>query len=426
MASIRKYATLPDIDQAPDVYETPDLADDVSTIQATTARSPSPSSSSGSTSAIDRQPLEPTSARTRFRPTRVSATQADFSDRVAGERRSYVTSHRRRRKYDDDGSELGSGSDAEDESLERRIARLRREIEEVRALAQEQKAAKSSDSDEDEDEDEDEEDEEDEDSDAEGPLATITQLSSTLDAVYAARRDRPTGAEAAFNHTYAKLSKPSALPSPTPAAPPAPAAPATLSPQLTQALAKAAAFDARLTFLESALGLSGTSMPDSSATKPIVPTLDALDRAIHALASNPAALDAAAAKTRALVKEAEKLRAPAAGAAGDEFGHGERAAKVGALYAQLGTLDALAPTLPLVLERLRTLRALHSTAAGAGTALDEVTRQQEDLGAEVKLWREALEGLEKQMGEGKGVLKENVASVGGWVREIEARVQKMS
>jgi nuclear migration protein JNM1 len=51
---------------------------------------------------------------------------------VSGKRKSYRASSRRRKKGEDDAEELGDFSDEEDESLERKLARLRREIEEVR------------------------------------------------------------------------------------------------------------------------------------------------------------------------------------------------------------------------------------------------------------------------------------------------------
>lgn len=37
MAAIRKYAGLDDIDLAPDIYETPELVDDTSTLQVHTS-----------------------------------------------------------------------------------------------------------------------------------------------------------------------------------------------------------------------------------------------------------------------------------------------------------------------------------------------------------------------------------------------------
>ncbi len=94
---------------------------------------------------ISHQRLHPSQARNYFSPARVDAQDVDFSDRISSKRRSYKTSSRRRRRRRPDGSgegeeeELGDFSDEDDddgeaeEGLKRKIARLRREVEEVKA-----------------------------------------------------------------------------------------------------------------------------------------------------------------------------------------------------------------------------------------------------------------------------------------------------
>src|SRR5262245_39623011 len=69
-ASKPKYDSLPGIDTAPDVYETPELAEDVSTIQASTAVSESSDNDSDSeagadSSAVRHQRLQTDQARNR-------------------------------------------------------------------------------------------------------------------------------------------------------------------------------------------------------------------------------------------------------------------------------------------------------------------------------------------------------------------------
>ena len=118
---------------------------------------------------ISRRHLQPNQARSFFSPARVDANGVDFSDRISGKRRSYRTSSRRRRRRrprpqldkdhddqevghrqdiiedDDDDDDNDNDDDYEEESLQRRMARLRRELEEVREEVKRRRAGKGDD-----------------------------------------------------------------------------------------------------------------------------------------------------------------------------------------------------------------------------------------------------------------------------------------
>ena len=89
------------------------------------------------------------------------------------------------------------------------------------------------------------------------------------------------------------------------------------------------------------------------------------------------------------------------------------------------TVENLAPLLPLVLERMKGLRQVHAGAAEARSELDEIRKGQARCEGEVKKWKEVLEMVEGKMAEGEGAMKENVETIEGWVRELEARMDKM-
>ncbi|KAH8151332.1 uncharacterized protein LAJ45_04534 [Morchella importuna] len=230
----------------------------------------------------------------------------------------------------------------------------------------------------------------------------------------------------------------------------------------THALAKAADFDTRLTVLEKCIGMPTSALSDPSRTLPtssIIPTLDELSRQMSVLtSSSTSSLDAASRRVRQLTQEAEKLaearkaakaaadaRAAedaavagedvvAAVGAGDGVGGGvvggvggaggaggERDAKINALYGALPTIEGMGPLLPAVLDRLRSLRAIHADAGRAVEALARVERRQEEMAAEVGRWREALERVEGVVGESRVAVGANMKEVEGWVRELEAR-----
>ena len=207
--------------------------------------------------------------------------------------------------------------------------------------------------------------------------------------------------------------------------------------QETHTLSKIADFDTRLLLLEKLLGAPNTTLPPSPTTPAhahaIIPTLNELARKISILTnSTPSSLEAASRRIKVLVKEAEELaraRKAAAEAAVDApiepLEDEQMVSKINALYGVLPTIEGLAPLLPGVLDRLRSLRRVHADAARAGAALEEVERRQEECEVEIRKWEETLERVEGAVVEGRGTVEENVGKVEGWVRELEGRMERL-
>ncbi|KAI9795390.1 MAG: hypothetical protein M1835_005905 [Candelina submexicana] len=436
MAQSRKYAALPDLDSAPDTYETPELIDDNSTIPGSTIPRPSsPTSTRDSddeeTSDIDRQRLHPDQARTQFSPAQVDTRDVDFSDRVNSKRKSYRASTRRRCRAANGVEELGDFSDEEDESLERKLARLRKEVQEVKEEFERKKV-----------DTEKVVDTEDDTLDVEG----VGALSEVLDQIRASRGSSGPRAEAELARKLEKGSRPFPR-NITSQAPNGSATSHLSSKQQDHALAKAAEFDTRLVLLEKALGVNTSST--RIGLKPILPTLEQLSNQITALSdSSASSLDATSRKVRQLTQEAERLESSrkAAKAAQDalkETPHSDQAvpdgeatpeqdtidseqvAKINALYGTLDTIESLLPILPSVLDRLRSLRLIHADAATASEDLNAVEQRQEEMAGEIKRWREGLERVESAMKEGEEVMGNNMKVVEGWVRDLEGRMKKL-
>ena len=100
--------------------------------------------------------------------------------------------------------------------------------------------------------------------------------------------------------------------------------------------------------------------------------------------------------------------------------------KINALYGTLPSLDKLTPVLPLVLDRLRTLRLVHTSAWQADTVLSSLETRQTQQAAEIQNWAEKLSELERDVKEAEDRTVGKVQEVGGWVREIEERVQRLA
>ncbi|KAL4933856.1 dynactin subunit 2 [Aspergillus undulatus] len=472
MAFNKKYAGLPDLDLAPDIYETPDLTDEASTVQTGTVRTAS-NADPASDSDIDQDPVNADEARAHFLGATVDARHVNFSDSIATKRKSYRSKSKQRRKHN-----LPDGEDSEEESesLGRKLARLQREVEELK----DEMASQKPDAESGEAPDE-----------AKGDLDDgVEKISRALDSLYASSRgaSQPHSAAALISQKLATT--PSTQASETSTAQPQPAASSKETETTDSAagvLAHAAAFDARLALIESAMGISTSSNPfisEGSSEPPLQPVLPALDNLTSRLSTLmtllvgpsplPAApttsapaisastatstattphLEALSARVRKLTADADALAsarkraidsskaaqssrlarttsdlASPGGTVDPETSAAQRdeqATKIQALYATLPTIQSLHPILPSVLERLRSLRAIHAGAAQASESLDELEKRQADMAGEIEQWREGLKVVEEKMGQGEAALKSNIELVEPWVRDLEKRMERL-
>jgi nuclear migration protein JNM1 len=357
-------------------------------------------------------------ARSRFSPATIDISGADFSDRVDGKRRSYKASSRRQRILQDGTEELGDLSDDDDaESLERKIARLKREVEETKDEYAKRKGAATGDD------------------DASPGDMRLESLSQTLDDL-----SRRSGI------TSFKKTDPTTSGADEPTAESLEAGPTytiTYAPtyEQTHALAKAADFDRRLLILERSLGISSSFMSEAGEgglPRAILPTLDSLEKQVSALSqASTANLDTISRRVRALATEQDKLNESRekAKALREELGKhagsppadtSEQEAKINALYAILPTIENLTPILPPLLDRLRSLRAIHADAATASQTLDQIEKQQAEIAGEIKLWKDGIEKLESTVSNGDKVMKTNVEVMEGWVKDLEQRLEKLT
>lgn len=103
----------------------------------------------------------------------------------------------------------------------------------------------------------------------------------------------------------------------------------------------------------------------------------------------------------------------------------DQASQITSLYHLLPTIESFSPLLPLVLDRLRALRDVHTGAADVKGELEDVRSAQERLAQEIERWRAVLEGVEQKCEEGEEAMKQNLEAVGGWVRGLEGKVEKL-
>jgi nuclear migration protein JNM1 len=413
-----KYDNLPGIDTAPDIYETPDLAEDVSTIQASTVVSESDGEEDGG---LNHQRFQTDQARSRFQPSRVDAQGVDFSDSIAAQRRSYRTATQARRRR---GELLGDDSDEEKESFGAKLLRVKKELQELEAEYEKRLATGDTSKIEERD-----------------PKEYLEHIANKVDAIYAKRRGGARGPEAHLDRTIQKFKdyKPFE-PSPklTKALATQPPLPGTQIQrnQLDYVLNQAADFDKRITQMENSLGLNGNTMPELSdrPSLPVFATLQTLEQTLGVLGdASTSNLEGAIQHIKKLTADAEQLKATRADAAhsnsaptdSNAIAYPDQEAKINALYGTLPSIDKLSPILPLVLERLRTLRLVHTSAYQADEVLSALESRQARQEEEIQKWERQLVIVEKDMEKCTVAMHNNIKVVGEDVKRIDARVEKL-
>ncbi|KAI9842037.1 MAG: hypothetical protein M1837_007533 [Sclerophora amabilis] len=374
------------------------------------------------------------------------STRSHFSSRISKKRRAHRAisasnqyqgnKHVSSREAEEFGDFSDEDDDSGDESLERKMARLKREIEEVREEVGQRKIEKQRGETRDGQHNEPAEEED----------QQVSALSNMLDDIALPNRQATFNPQSTFND---KVKQPIATnDTDTNAASPSKAAAngnlAPIGPGTSShngALQLTSEFDSRLTALESLLGTPTALSP--SPILPILPTILTLSEKLSALTttlttSPPSSLDAVSQRIHRLTSEAESLSAPSRRQGvshpsssshsltpPDQSLTPEVVQKINSLHAILPTLTHLSPTLAPLLERLRSLRRLHSEATSAAQGLDELERRQGMLEGEIGKWREGLERLEGKVKEGEGTMGENVKVVEAWVKGLEARVKDL-
>lgn len=385
---------------------------------------------------IDRGRLDPDEARLHFLPPQADTSNLGLAGRITSKRKQYRATAK-------SGPETLQNSDPsslkeyDDESLERKVTRLRREILEVKETYEKRGSDKK-------------------DGSVVSPLEGDKSWDALNDILDGFQNPPIYGAASKIVHTLNTIPKTQHDPKidqkvdPTDQNPELPSYTVTYAPtyQQSHALAKAADFDARLSLVETLLGVETIHLPtqERSPYAAVLPTLDNIERQISTLASpTSSSLDLVDRKLKQLLQDTQKLAEARTSAknAQDAMNMSmeiamidttlvkdaelfEKNAKINALYGTLPTIESLAPLLPSVLDRLKSLQSVHAGAASANQNMLKLEAQQQSMAEELKSWREGLEKVEKAVEQGEQTMVENAKVVETWVKELEERMAKLS
>lgn len=354
-----------------------------------------------------------------------------LTGRIDGKRRQYRDISRRARQEPGEVTDDFSLSDEDEESLERKIARLRQEVYEIKGESERRKAAKG--------------DNAEADSDGEDTVEALCQVLNSTSGF---------NTDGAANRIIKKLGKEmksyNAVKAKSPTEPikPSQDGPALSFARQNPVLSKVAEFDARLVLIETLMGIDTIPLltQERQPTRAVFPFIEQLDRQITALStSTDSSLDSISRRVRQLTQDAQRLvEARSAARAAQEGSNGprlplpldgessissfikdpEHVSKINALYGALPTIELLAPLLPAALDRLRSLQTIHADAAAANQTLTQLETRQEDMAQELKRWRDGLEIVERKVEEGENTMAENTELVDTWIKELEERMNK--
>ncbi|GAA5983468.1 hypothetical protein JCM10908_000298 [Rhodotorula pacifica] len=100
--------------------------------------------------------------------------------------------------------------------------------------------------------------------------------------------------------------------------------------------------------------------------------------------------------------------------------------KIDALFGLLPRIDPLLPLAPRLVNRLRSLAALHASAATFGDTLTELKGQVGELDEGEKGLREVVDGLEKSFEENEARMKGNLEAMDKRVEEVLKRLDRLA
>ncbi|KAK9369951.1 Dynamitin-domain-containing protein [Lipomyces kononenkoae] len=383
MPVLEKYQSLPGLDTwSPDVFETPDLEDALSRVELPVT----PSIPDTVNDEIDYSNISADVARERFLNKALNATNTP-DDRVI-------------------------------ESTEMKIARLKKEIEELAATLEASDVEQA---------------EKAEDRNA-GGFHEVSELANTLRSIALSKQQDPMDnvlksfgtatARDELADSEAHLSTATGL------------YPSMSNDAESTRLLN---IDDRLSRLERAVGNTSSIAFNGAfhATvfeQPLIPTLLSLSQKVNSLTSSPEKLDATLTRVRQLVAAVEKgssgntsklltgsHRTSSAGETEDK----SQADKIESIYGSLASVEKLIQIVPGLVDRLRSLQFIHSEAAETISNLGEIRDKMDIVEEHTSKWRIALESAEKRLDEIEDREKRNLETAREWVKDLESKVKSL-
>lgn len=186
--------------------------------------------------------------------------------------------------------------------------------------------------------------------------------------------------------------------------------------------------ETRLTKLEEKIGATNIK-------KPILPSIDELRNRINLVSNTPSGLEKAVANLKDLAISVEKLKTakqrPTSASTQQQQEVVTRdmeidMKKVNEIYQRLPLLDNLSALVPGLIARLKSLQGIHADAEVSTEAMRDIDHTVQTITFEFKQWTESLHTIETKLQEMDDKMKQNRQQIDEWVKNMEARISKLT
>ncbi|PPQ99706.1 hypothetical protein CVT24_009689 [Panaeolus cyanescens] len=402
--SVNKYADLPDIDTAPDIYETED---------------PVPSNPTAAGASDDEDSIMP-SKTLKQRQETSGREELDYSNLIGTEEASKKfrkAEKKRGRKtlYTYPPSPDSPGSPVDPSSISRSVPlshRLRALQSELTALEQELADPTNPALQRERDE---------ENVDTGELFRGVVDVRSRLDKIRKGKEGR-----AKLVETVLETKVPSNPESSEKRVEPPP--PTNAEPSKTE-LHTMVDLDSRLGALENLVGSSSTALDETSLLpSPLLPLINRLNSQL-AILTQPRHIDSISRRLKLLISDLDRASAAQVQAQRKNPSQPSAATPMPnpqeQLLPMLTRLGPLLPHIPHILTRLRTLSTLHANASEFQTAIQDLEEEQKKLRSTLVELDTAVKAVEGSLSDNREVVKENVAGLENRVNSLLERLEDL-
>ncbi|KAF9484478.1 hypothetical protein BDN70DRAFT_872501 [Pholiota conissans] len=188
--------------------------------------------------------------------------------------------------------------------------------------------------------------------------------------------------------------------------------------------------DRRVAELENLVGSSNTALDETSPLPtPLLPLVLRLNNQLTIL-TQPRHIDSISRRLKLLLSDLDRASAPQHQSHRRQPSHPNGAPQPVALQDQLfpllARLGPLLPHIPHILTRLRTLSALHSSAANFQTTLEDLEEEQKKTRTGLLELEKAIHTVETSLNENREVVKSNVTGLEGRVNLLLGRLEDLN
>jgi nuclear migration protein JNM1 len=173
--------------------------------------------------------------------------------------------------------------------------------------------------------------------------------------------------------------------------------------------------ESRLTALEERVGVESVY----SEPKPISVMLNDLQRKVSLLTSNPTALQTAVTNLKEIITLISTVKNSGSGKSPLPT---QMESKINQLYEKLPVINNISGTVPVIIERLKSLQGVHTDASDVRLTVRDMDATIDDLKMDVKKWMNSLEAVEEKIRSFGEKTELNKSELDKWLTKIEHRV----